>query len=191
MSIAVAVKKNDEIVMATDRQTIFGSSRVPFDNLTTEKIHEVGSALLATTGWGLYENILDDILARSKNLRLTNRTTIFRFFMRLWRELHDKYPFVRDQCDKDDDSPFGSLDSSFLIANQSGIYHVGSDMSVTYFEKYYAIGSGADYSLGALHSLYSRRLDAAGVASQAVEAAVAFDVHCGGDIDLRRVRSKK
>lgn len=191
MSIAVAVKKNDEIVMATDSQTIFGSSRVPFDNLNTEKIHEVGSALLATTGWGLYENILDDVLARSKNVRLTNRATIFRFFMRLWRDLHDTYSFVRDQCDKDDDSPFGNLDSSFLIANQAGIYHVGSDMSVTYFEKYYTIGSGADYSLGALHSLYSRRLDAASIASQAVDAAVAFDVHCGGDIDLRRVKGKK
>ena len=81
--------------------------------------------------------------------------------------------------------PFGSLDASFLVISREGVFHVGADMSVTAFEKYYAIGSGADYALGAISPLYDNPCDAAAVCRKAIEAAMDFDVHCGGEIDIR------
>ncbi len=189
MSIAVAVRKNGRIALASDSQTSFGTSRIPGDNLRTSKVREVGGSLLAATGWGLYENIFDDFLSRHPNTELEGRQGIFAFFLAFWKELHDRYSFVRDQCDKEDDSPFGSLDSSFLVVNAGGIFHVSADMSVTSFERYYAIGSGADFSLGALCAIYGTHDDPVPLSRQAVEAAIAFDVHCGGEVSVRAIEA--
>ena len=108
--------------------------------------------------------------------------------MRLWKDLRRRYSFVEDQVAEDDRSPFADLDSSFLIANKHGIFHVSGDMSVMAFQEYYAIGSGASYALGVLHALYPTERDAAVLARRACEAAIAFDVYCGGEIDVRRIR---
>ena len=185
MSIAVAIRKNRQLALGADTQTTFGSSRVPADNLTSTKIHQIGDTYLATTGWGLYENILDDYLARAPETELATKRAIFTFFMTFWKELHESYSFVRDQSDKEDESPFGSLDASFLAISREGVFHVSSDMSVTVFEKYYAIGSGADYALGAISVLYDYQLDAPTICRKSLEAAIDFDVHCGGDTDVR------
>ena len=64
MSIIVAVRKNDRIIMAADSLTTFGESqRVPPANVTTEKIRRVGSSLVGGSGWGIYDRILDAFLA--------------------------------------------------------------------------------------------------------------------------------
>ena len=187
MSIAVAVRKGPQITLGTDSQTSFGSSRMPIDNLRTTKTHVIGESLMATTGWGLYENILDDYFLRYPNIELGGRSEIFGFFMGLWRELREHYTLVKEQCDKDDDSPFANLDASFLVVNRQGIYHVGSDMSVTQFERYYAIGSGADYSLGATEAIYAQCDSAEEICKRAAEVAITFDVNCGGPVQLKSI----
>jgi len=186
MSIAVAVKKGKTIVLAADSQTTFGSTRVPAGNHKIAKIRRVGPAFLATTGWGLYENILDDYLGAKKAPSLADRKSAFAFFLGLWKELHQKYPFVNDQCD-DKNSPFGDLDATFLIANRGGILHVASDLSITEFDKYHAIGSGTDFSLGVLYALYDQVSDPEKLARKSVEAAMAFNVYCGGQIQVERL----
>ena len=74
-----------------------------------------------------------------------------------------------------------------MIANRNGIFYVAPNLGVTRFEKYYAIGAGADYSLGALHQLYEREAEAQVVARSAVETAIAFSVRCGGQIEIEEV----
>ena len=187
MSIVVAVRKNDELVMAADSQISFGSARIPPENLITQKIRVLGDSLFASTGWGLYDDIFDDHMSQKEHVSFTSSKDIFKFFMGLWKDLHERYSFVNDQCGEEKDSPFGDLDSSFLIANKSGLFQVGSDMSITKFSQYYAIGSGGDYSLGAIQALYDEELDAVTIAKRAVEAAIAFDTKCGGEVLMRRV----
>jgi ATP-dependent HslUV protease, peptidase subunit HslV len=183
MSIAVAVRNKGRIVIACDTKRTFGSGQVTEQNLTDVKVRKVGAAYLATTGWGLYSNILDDYLATRRNARLLDQRSIFAFFRTFWKDLHERYSFVNDQR-PDDESPFGDLDASFLIASSHGIYSVACDMSVTEFKQYYAIGSGAPYALGALHALYRDATDAESVARRAVDAATALDIYCGGPTTL-------
>ena len=190
MSIAVAVKLRGQLVLATDSKRTFGSGAVPEANLSDTKIRKVGSAYLATTGWGIYSNILDDYLAGKRRARLTDRENIFSFFRLFWKELHERYSFVNDQRG-DDDSPFGDLDASFLIINPRGIFSVACDMSVTEFSQYYAIGSGAPYALGAVHALLDGARSAEALAKHAVEAACALDIYCGGEISMDRVKARK
>ena len=188
MSVVVAVRKGNTIALAADTQTSFGDVRVPVDNLRAQKIARIGSAWIGKTGWGIYDNIISDFLRTRRRPALADERGIYAFFLQLWRELHDKYGFINDQC-REKDSPFGDLDAAFLVVNRRGIFHVASDMSVTRFAKYYAIGAGNDFALGAMHALYDdRRYDAAALARRAVDTAAAFKLYCGGDTDLVTVK---
>lgn len=187
MSIITAVRKNDRTFLAADTLTCFGDThRVPQSNATTPKIRRIGRSVVGGSGWGIYDRILDAHLAEHPEPALSNELDIFAFFMGLWRAMHDKYTFVNDQAAAKD-SPFGDLDSSFLIANEGGIFKVSPDMDVSRFEQYYAIGSGAEYALGALYNLYEWEENPEVIARGAVESAIAFDVYCGGQISVMAV----
>lgn len=190
MSIAVAVKKGNDVVIAADTQDSFGANKVPFDNYSSRKIVTIGSSYVATSGWGLYEDILEHYLATEEEVALETKPQIFAFFMQFWKELHERYNFVKDQNNEEDDSPFGDLDSTFLIANPNGIFYVSSNMSVTKFEKYFAIGSGANFSLGTMFAMYDLNFTAEEIARKSVESAMAFNIYCGGEIDLFHVACK-
>lgn len=189
MSIAVAVRTGNDIVIATDSKRTFGGNAVPESNLRDVKLRRVGEAYLAMTGWGVYANILDDYLRTTRTARLTDSRQIFTFFRGFWKALHQRYAFVNDQC-TESDSPFGDLDASFLIAAKGGIFYVACDMSVTEFQHYYAVGSGASYALGAMHALYTPGAKADAIARKAVAAASALDIYCGGEVNLQTVRAK-
>ena len=190
MSIAVAVRKDARIVLATDSQTNLGSERVPAANLSEPKFMRIGEAYMAATGWTLYSNILADMLARRRATpRLDGEVNIFKFFTRLWEELHERYNFVKDQAD-DADSPFGSLDSTFLVVCERGIFGVASDLSVLRYERYFAIGSGAPIAMGAVHALYESERDAEAIVRAAAAAAIDHDVYCGHPIHLVTVRER-
>ncbi len=184
MSVAVAVQKGKTIAIAADTQENFGDRRVLRGDHSSSKIMKVGASYVAQTGWGLYENILGDFLAKGPTPRFRNEREIFVFFNRFWKRMRKDYSFVNDQPMDDDKSPFADLDASFLIVNASGIFHVTGQMSVTRFSRFDAIGSGGPYALGALHTLYDEKLDAAEIARRGCAAAVHFDVSCGGELDL-------
>lgn len=190
MSIAVAVRTADEIVLATDSKRTFGGGAVPAENLRDNKLRRIGNAYIATTGWGVYSNILDDYIGKNRRVQLGDSASIFTFFRNFWKALHQRYAFVNDQC-SETDSPFGDLDASFLVAAQSGIFYVACDMSVTEFDQYYAVGSGAAYALGAMHALYGPRTPAESVARRAVAAASSLDIYCGGDVNLVKLRARR
>lgn len=191
MSIAVAVRKGNTIAVAADSQENFGDRKVVGTNHRASKIMRLGGSELAMTGWGVYDNVFHDYLRGRRAPRFASEREIFVFFVKLWKDLRRRYSFVDDQVAEDDRSPFADLDSSFLIGNRHGIFHVSGDMSVMAFQEYYAIGSGASYALGVLHALYAVERDAVTLARRAVEAAIAFDVYCGGEIDVRRIDSKR
>jgi ATP-dependent protease HslVU (ClpYQ) peptidase subunit len=60
-------------------------------------------------------------------------------------------------------------------------------MSVHKFVRYYAIGSGCDYALGAIHALYDSDFSAKEICQKAISAAIDMDVHCGGQPDIYEI----
>ncbi|MHC4909896.1 MAG: Ntn hydrolase family protein [Planctomycetota bacterium] len=189
MSIIVAITREGRTVIAADQQTSFGEGqRIPAENSTTPKILPVGDALVGGAGWGVYDHIMRHYLARREPPAFDSEAGVFEFFLGLWKALHDDYTFVNDQA-QSRETPFGDLDSTFLIASPGGIFKVSTDMDVCRFDRYFAIGSGADYALGALHALDQQRADLETMARGAVAAAMTFDTYCGGEVDIREVRS--
>ena len=67
MSIVVGVRKEGRTWVAADTQSSFGSNRVPIENGGVTKLRRIGKAVVGTTGWGIYENILDDFLSEIDN----------------------------------------------------------------------------------------------------------------------------
>src|SRR2546422_29746 len=101
MSVAVAIRKGNKTVVAADSQENFGDQKIVRGNHAATKILRVGSGYLAMTGWGLYDNIFRDYLARTRHPRLVSEKLIFSFFVTFWRQLHKRYPFVNDQVDEE------------------------------------------------------------------------------------------
>ena len=98
-------------------------------------------------------------------------------------KLREQYTFVSDQSEHKD-SPCGDVGSTIMIVNSEGIFKISSDTNVSHFKKYYAIGSGSDYALGALYPSVENDDDPARLATTAVETAINFDAYCGGQIEL-------
>jgi hypothetical protein len=97
MSVAVAVHKGRTVAIAADTQENFGDRRVLRGDHRSSKIMKVGTSFVAQTGWGLYENILGDYLARTGTPRFRSEHEIFVFFNRFWKRMRKDYSFVNDQ----------------------------------------------------------------------------------------------
>jgi ATP-dependent protease HslVU (ClpYQ) peptidase subunit len=187
MSVIIAVRKGSQIAIASDTQDNFGDLRPPAENHEAIKLRPLGRAVLGSSGWALYDDIFEHYLAR-RRVVLKDRRSIFDFFVRFWKDLRKHYPFVNDQPGKESETPFANLDASFLVACPSGIFLVSSNMSVSEFRQFYAIGSGSDYAIGAAYALYEREKDPAVIADQAVRAAIAYDTSCGGRVTRLAVK---
>ena len=188
MSVAVAVRKKNEIVIGCDTQKNFGSLKIDIKNNRSEKLKKLGSSWLGSTGWGIYENLFDDYLKNKKRILLNSRGNIFSFFLSFYFKLKEEYHFVDEQCNEDENTPFADIDSSFLLINKNGIYAIASDLSVTEFNQYYAVGSGSDFAIGSIYSLYNTDMSAEDIVVKAVSASIALDKDCGGEVDLKKVR---
>jgi ATP-dependent HslUV protease subunit HslV len=186
MTVVVAVRKGERTVLAADSMTSFGNEKQPFENLTVDKLRRVGASWIGHAGWGLYEQILDDLLTGRRAPPLSDSRAVFRFFVRLWQAMKEHYPYVNEQS-ADKETPFADLDATFLVVNRRGIFMVASNLTVTQFQRYQAIGGGAPYALGALHARYDHEDDPVVLAREAIAAAVAFDVHCGGEVRLQEI----
>ncbi|MEE2907525.1 MAG: hypothetical protein VX527_06780 [Planctomycetota bacterium] len=187
MSIIVAIHRNGSITMGADTLTCFGDGeQAPAENCATRKILTMGNAFIGGTGWAVYDDIIDHWMQEKEPPALGSKKEVFSFFLELWRSMRDGYPFVNDQANSKD-TPFTDLDSSFLVAAHGGIFKVSSDLGVTAFNQYAAIGSGSEYALGAIEALWHRQDDDESLVREAIEAACRLDVHCGGQIELVRV----
>lgn len=187
MSIAVAIRKNQHTVIATDSLVSFGSGQIPASNYQTDKMLRIGDSIIASTGWALYDNLLTAYTHQLTDTPpLNDEMAIFSFFVEFWKKMKADGCFVNDQCEEKN-SPFVDLDAQFLIVNQHGIFVVASNMNVIKFDEYYAIGSGSDYALGALHALYNEPLDATTIAKRVVNAAISLDTSCGGQVNCQTI----
>ncbi len=186
MTAIVAVRKGKKVAIASDSLTSFGSMHVTQENYSSIKIRKIGNSYVALSGYSIYKNILDDYLKDRKPVKLNSKAAIYKFMLKFWKDLKDRYSYVNNQS-SGKYQPFADFNSSFLIVNKSGIFTVSSNMTVTRFKQYYAIGSGSSYCMGALHALYETDLSAKEIAKRAISAAKTFDPYCGGKVRVRQL----
>lgn len=174
MSTIVAVLKNQQVVIAADSLTSFGDTKqaAHYDRWH-DKIFAFEDNYLGIVGSAAHHNVLPHLLAeKPKNYRLQDRHSIFDAFLSVHKTMKDRY-FLNPKEDDDDDYESSRIDA--LIINPQGMFGVYSMREVFEYKRFWAIGSGADYALGAMFAVYPHLDDAAAIARCGVEAGAEFD----------------
>ncbi|MGE5339792.1 MAG: MFS transporter [Gemmatimonadota bacterium] len=173
MTTIVVVKKNREIAIASDALVTFGETRLPHGYEVNEKIITVGDSYIGLAGSTAHFAVLADALrGMGADCRLGGRMEIFATFQKLHALLKEKY-FLNPKEDESD--PYESSQITAVIANASGIYGVYSYREVFSFDKFWGIGSGRNFALGAMYAVYDRGGSARQIAEIGVMAGCEFD----------------
>jgi ATP-dependent HslUV protease subunit HslV len=169
----VVVKKKGEIAIASDALVTFGETRLPHGYEVNEKIFQVADSYIGLAGSTAHFAVLAEALRNlGEDCRLGSRQQIFTTFQKLHAVLKEKY-FLNPKEDESD--PYESSQITAVIANPTGIYGVYSYREVFSFERFWGIGSGRNFALGAMFATYDRLKSARAIAEIGVKAGAEFD----------------
>ena len=174
MSTVVVVKKAGKVSIAADSLTSFGDLRMGADyEAGHDKILVHQDSYLGIVGSAAHQLVMESILRKDAiRVDFSSRLAVFETFRSLHPVLKDKY-FLNAK-DEDDD-PYESTQIDALIACPHGIFGVHSLREVCEYKKFWAIGSGAEYALGAMFAVYDRVDSAEEIARAGVMAGAEFN----------------
>jgi len=173
MTTIVAVRKNGEITIAADSLTTFGDTRLSAQyDRTPEKILQYRGSCIGLCGSAAHQLVFESLLAKHGDLDFSTKAAIFETFRKLHPILKEQH-FLNPKEEEDD--PYESTQVTALIANASGIFGVYSMREVFEYTKFWAVGSGREFALGAMNSQYQRMRSATAVATAGIEAGAMFD----------------
>jgi ATP-dependent HslUV protease, peptidase subunit HslV len=186
MTTIVAVRKNGYAVIAADTLTTFGNTRLHATrDASHDKILQIGDSFIGVCGSAAHHLVLSSLLAKTPDVQLNSKAAIFETF----RKLH---PILKEECflnpKEDEEDPYESSQITALIANANGIFAIYSMREVFEYTQFWAIGSGHEFALGAMHQAYSLCDDAEGIARGGVETGIAFDKNSDSPITLHKVK---
>ncbi len=179
MSTVVVAKKAGKICIAADSLTSFGDLKLSSEyDAAHDKIFCHDENYLGIVGSAAHQLVMESLLSSKKvvekkiDIDFSSRISIFETFRRLHPVLKEKY-FLNAK-DEDDD-PYESTQIDALIANPFGIFGVHSLREVTEYKKFWAIGSGAEYALGAMFAVFDKAESAEEIARAGVAAGAEFN----------------
>jgi ATP-dependent protease HslVU (ClpYQ) peptidase subunit len=189
MTTIVAVRKNDEIAIAADSLTTFGDTRLSaqYDNTSDKIVHYKGT-YLGLCGSAAHQLVFQNLLAKHSDLDFSNKGAIFETFRKLHPILKEQH-FLNPKEEEDD--PYESTQISALVANVHGIFGVYSMREVFEYTRFWAVGSGREFALGAMHAQYPRLKSATAIAKAGIEAGAAFDRNSGLPMTLYTIALKR
>ncbi|MDD4911429.1 MAG: MFS transporter [Sideroxydans sp.] len=177
MTTIVAVKKNGYVSIAADTLTTFGNTRLQANcDASHDKILHFGESYIGVCGSAAHHLVLTSLFSKMPNLQLNSKDEIFETF----RKLH---PILKEECflnpKEDEEDPYESSQITALIANAQGIFAIYSMREVFEFTQFWAIGSGHEFALGAMHHAYKHVESASDIALIGVETGIALDKNSG------------
>jgi ATP-dependent HslUV protease, peptidase subunit HslV len=173
MTTCVVVRKNNEIAIAADSLVTFGDTRLSNAYEANEKIFSVAGSYIALAGTTAHFPVMKKLLTdMGDDYRLSSRDEVFDTFSRVHQILKEKF-FLNIKEEEDD--PYESSQITTLIANTHGIFGVYSYREVFSFDRFWAIGSGKTFALGAMYAAYDSLGSARELAELGVNAGAEFD----------------
>jgi ATP-dependent protease HslVU (ClpYQ) peptidase subunit len=175
VSTIVAVLKNNVACIAADSLTSFGDTRQPAEYVTDyEKIIQFGQHnYFGIVGSAAHHLVMHNLIEKhADKIDFSDRFSIFESMRQIHPILKEEY-FLNSK-DEDEDS-YESSRVDALIMNRSGIFGLYSLREVDQYTRFWAIGSGAEFALGAMHVAYDLLDDAQAVARAGIEAGACFD----------------
>lgn len=190
MSTIAVVRTASGAALATDALTSFDGLKLPPDlDAAGEKVVRVGESVVGIVGFTAHHLVIQDALERFEHPDLASRRGIFETFRALHPILKEEY-YLLPETDQEGD-PYESIQVSLLIASPGGIFGVYDMREVHEFTRFWAMGSGASYALGAMHARWgdveAGGLDAGALAAVGVEAGCRFDTASGPPVTVYEV----
>ncbi len=190
MSTIVVVKKDGECCIAADSMTSFGDMQLsaPYDS-NHDKIQIFGRTRIGIVGSAAHTLVVESAM-KHKDLKANfkSRESIFDTLLRLHKIL--KEDFFLTPRDIEDD-PYESSHIDAVIATPSGIFGIYSLREVYEYNRFWAVGSGASYALGAMQATFDDGMKSArDIAKAGVEAGAEFDSASAMPMTLRTVKLK-
>lgn len=174
MSTVVIVRKGSRVAIAADSLATSGSTKIAAKYARgSDKIMRHGDTYLGLVGDVAHAHVLSSLLAtHRKRISFAGARAIFETFRFLHPILKEEY-FVNTTEEEHD--PYESSQMTLVIANPYGIFEVGSWREVIEYERFWAIGSGRDYAIGAMFARYDSDATAEEIAETGVTAGCEFD----------------
>lgn len=187
MTTIAVVRKGNQIAIASDSLVTFGDLRLANGYEANEKIIHVGESWIGLAGSTAHFSVVKRVLAAMDPLKLNSRDEVFDTFVKAHAQFKEQF-FMNPK--EEDDDPYESSHLTCLIANPSGIYGVYSYREVFSFDRFWAIGSGRAYAIGAMHASFDRLKTAGDVARAGIEAGIQFDKNSAGPVRVFHTRAK-
>lgn len=158
--IALKSELNGTITLGSDRQANFGNEKII---LELPKIYPINSEIYVGAAGDLrYSDIL-------KTMQLDDKISIedpYQYILKIF------VPNMKKCCG---DNDYTNEHGRTIVIYKNNIYTISSDYSILLCKKYYAIGSGEDYAMGALKILESQHISPYEKVEKALEVASIFD----------------
>ena len=189
MSTVVVARKGGTVAIASDSLVTFGETRLPPGYEANHKTFALAGSTVGAVGSVAHLAVLQHALAAlaPEALRLDSREGLFETFLGLHPKLKDRYFLNTKEHDSD---PYESSQYSIVIANARGIFGVESYREVFEFDRFWAIGSGRRFALGAMHAVYAQAKTAREVAAAGVLAGCEFDTSSAGPVRVQTYKLK-
>lgn len=190
MSTIVVVKKNGKAAIGADTLSTLGSTKCGSGYLTGDrKIYQCGNSHIGIVGSVTHGLVFANIIKKHRKLLSFDSTSnIFETYLRLHPILKDEY-FLKTAEEEHDEYESSQIDA--LIANPHGIFGMYSWREVDQYSRFWAIGSGWQYALGAMFAVYDQLEDAAEIARIGVTAGCEFDDGSGSPVQIKQIKLKK
>ena len=189
MTTVVVVRKAGQVTIATDSLVTFGDTRLAHGYEDNDKLFRVGDSWIGMAGTTAHFPVLRRALAElpKDDLRLGTRDHVFDTFLKLHPKLKETF-FLNPK--EEDADPYESSQFTALIANPSGIYGVYSYREVFEFDRFWAIGSGRSFALGAMFAAWDKARNARELVETGVRAGCEFDKNSGGPVRAHTLKMK-
>jgi ATP-dependent protease HslVU (ClpYQ) peptidase subunit len=190
LTTIVAAKKNGQVAIAADSLTTFGDTRLADHyKRVHDKILRSNGSWIGVSGSSAHHLVLESVLEEMKSeVRLNSRAEIFETFRRI-------HPILKERCflnpKEEEDDPYESSQITALIANPTGIYAVYSYREVFDYDRFWAIGSGRNFALGAMYAIYDNMRVAADIARVGVRAGIEFDKSSSAPFELHSMKLQR
>ena len=189
MTTVVVTRHGNSVAIAAESLVTFGDTRLPHGYESNDKLFKVGDSWIGMAGTVAHFPVLRRALNAlpADELKLHTRDEVFDTFLKLHPKLKENF-FMNSK--EDDDDPYESMQFTALIANPSGIFGVYSYREVFEFDRFWGIGTGRAFALGAMHATADKAKSARELAEIGVRAGCEFDKNSGGPIRVHTIKLK-
>jgi ATP-dependent HslUV protease subunit HslV len=176
-TIAVVVKNNLACI-AADSLTSFGDTRQAAEYVAdSDKIIQFSGNgsdnYLGIVGSAAHHLVMQNlIINHADKINFSNRLAIFNTLKTIHPILKDEY-FLNSK--EEDNDTYESSRVDGLVMNANGIFGIYSLREVDQYSRFWAVGSGSEFALGAMHAAFDLLEDAEQIAQAGINAGAVFD----------------